>query len=206
MASMALGYGLGCRLRNAVRAYACAMLIALAAVTPAVAATPKLLILGNSLTAGFGLPLEDGFQAQMRAALEGAQAADGAVRGRRGVRATPRRAVSRGSTGCWPTRRMRRLLNWGRMTGCAASTRRQMEANLTAILDTLASRHIPVLLVRHVHDPELRPAIRRRLQGRVPPRLGKRPGVLFDPFFLADVATVTGLEPAGRAAPERGGE
>ena len=34
-------------------------------------------------------------------------------------------------------------------------------------------------------------------------RLGTRPGVIYDPFFLADVATVHRAQPAGRPAPQR---
>ena len=61
------------------------MLLALVAVTPAFAAPPKLLVLGDSLTAGYGLPQADGFQAQMQAALKArgrtVQFIDGAVSG-----------------------------------------------------------------------------------------------------------------------------
>ena len=47
------------------------------------------------------------------------------------------------------------------MTGCAASIPKDMEANLTAILDTLAARHIPVLLTGMYAPPNLGPDYER---------------------------------------------
>ncbi len=166
------------------------MLIALAAVTPAVAATPKLLILGDSLTAGFGLPLEDGFQAQMRAALKArgrtVQFVDGAVSGD-----TTAGGLARLD---WvlADKADAAIVELGANDGLRGLDPRQMEANLTAILDTLASRHIPVLLCGMYAIPNFGPQYADAFKA-VFTRLGKRPGVLFDPFFLQDVATVTAL-------------
>jgi acyl-CoA thioesterase-1 len=67
------------------------------------------------------------------------------------------------------------------------------EANLTAILDTLAARRIPVLLSGMYAMPNLGPDYSAAFRA-VFDRLGKRPGVLvYDPFFLEGVATIPAL-------------
>ena len=72
-------------------------------------------------------------------------------------------------------------------TGCAGIDPQMMQANLTAILDTLAARHIPVLLTGMYAPPNLGPDYEAAFSA-VFERLGQRPGVLFDPFFLEGVA------------------
>ena len=54
------------------------------------------------------------------------------------------------------------------MTGCAGSVRSKMEANLTAILDTLAAKHIPVLLSGMLAPPNLGRSIGTRSVGCLP--------------------------------------
>jgi acyl-CoA thioesterase-1 len=66
------------------------------------------------------------------------------------------------------------------------------EKNLTAILDRLAALHVPVLLSGMYAMPNLGPDYAAEFRA-VFDRLGKRPGVLFDPFFLEDVAAVPSL-------------
>ena len=63
----------------------------------------------------------------------------------------------------------------------------QMEANLAAILDTLAAKHIPVLLTGMYAPPNLGADYGQAFKA-VFDRLGARKGVLFDPFFLEGVA------------------
>ena len=99
---------------------------------------------------------------------------------------------------------MPRSSSWAPMTGCAASIRRRPRQNLTAILDKLAARHIPVLLTGMYAPPNLGADYDAAFRA-VFDRLGKRPGVLYDPFFLQDVATDPGAEPGGRDASQRGG-
>jgi acyl-CoA thioesterase-1 len=67
-----------------------------------------------------------------------------------------------------------------------------MRANLSAILDKLAARHIPVLLTGMYAPPNLGPTYEREFRA-VFDALGKRPGVIYDPFFLAGVAEVPSL-------------
>ena len=62
-----------------------------------------------------------------------------------------------------------------------------MEANLEAILDTLAARHIPVLLTGMYAPPNFGPEYGRDFRA-VFDRLGRRAGILYDPFFLQGIA------------------
>ena len=70
---------------------------------------------------------------------------------------------------------------------------REIDARTHAdLLDKLAARHIPVLLTGMYAMPNLGPDYARAF-GAVFERLGKRPGVLYDPFFLDGVAEVPAL-------------
>jgi acyl-CoA thioesterase-1 len=75
-----------------------------------------------------------------------------------------------------------------------------MEANLTAILDTLAARKLPVLLSGMLAPPNFGPEYGDAYKA-VFTRLGKRPGVLFDPFFLQGIAGDPALNQADRIHP-----
>jgi acyl-CoA thioesterase-1 len=63
----------------------------------------------------------------------------------------------------------------------------QMQANLSAILDTLAAHHVPTLLTGMQAPPNLGAAYGAQFRA-VFAALSHRPGVIFDPFFLAGVA------------------
>ncbi len=70
-----------------------------------------------------------------------------------------------------------------------------METNLSAILDALAARHIPVLLSGMYAPPNLGSEYGRAFRA-VFDRLSRRPGILYDPFFLEGVARRCAAEPA----------
>ena len=76
----------------------------------------------------------------------------------------------------------------------------QMEHNLDAILDRLQARHIPVLLSGMVAPPNMGQAYARAFQAAFD-RLGKRPGLIYDPFFLQGVATHDDLVQADHIHP-----
>ena len=78
------------------------------------------------------------------------------------------------------------------------------EKNLGAILDQLAARHIPVLLTGMYAMPNLGPDYAAAFRA-VFDRLGTRPGVLYDPFFLDGVATVPELNQPDRLHPNAEG-
>jgi acyl-CoA thioesterase-1 len=164
------------------------------AVPMSLAAAPlRLLVLGDSLSAGYGLAHDDGFESQLRAALKAkghdVSIIDGAVSGdtSAGGRARLDWALGDGADAA--------IVELGANDGLRGVDPADMEANLTAILDTLAAKHIPVLVTGMYAPPNLGPDYAKAYRA-VFDRLGKRPGVLYDPFFLDGVATIPDLNQA----------
>ncbi len=158
--------------------------LGLLCMTQAHAAT-KLLIFGDSLVAGYGLPQADGFQARLGEALKAdgidVVLLDGGVSGdtSTGGRARLDWALADKPDAVF--------LELGANDGLRGTDPAIMEANLSAILDTLAAAHLPVLLTGMEAPPNLGAAYAAQFRA-VFARLGKRPGVIFDPFFLAGIA------------------
>jgi acyl-CoA thioesterase-1 len=154
------------------------------------AAPLRLLVLGDSLSAGYGLPHDEGFEAQLQAALrakgQDVQIIDGAVSGdtTAGGRARLDWVLAGGADAA--------IVELGANDGLRGLDPAEMQANLSAILDTLAAKRIPVLLSGMYAPPNLGPDYGRAFRA-VFDRLGRRPGVIYDPFFLAGVATVPSL-------------
>lgn len=153
----------------------------------------RLLVLGDSLSAGYGLPRPDGFEAQLAAALAAkgheVRIVDGAVSGdtTAGGRARLDWALGDGADAA--------IVELGANDGLRGLDPAEMERNLTAILDTLAARRIPVLLTGMYAPPNLGQEYGRAYRA-VFDRLGARPGVIYDPFFLEGVAAQPGLNQA----------
>jgi acyl-CoA thioesterase I len=162
----------------------------LTVVSPSLAAPPKLLVLGDSLTAGYGLAHADGFEAQLQDALKAhghvVAMVDGAVSGdtTSGGRARLDWALGDGADAA--------IVELGANDGLRGVDPADTEKNLRAILDKLAARHIPVLLTGMYAMPNLGQDYAAEFRA-VFDRLGTRPGVLYDPFFLTDIATVPSL-------------
>ncbi len=165
---------------------------------PAQARTTRILVLGDSLTAGYGLSQPEGFQAVMQAALRS-----------RGLDVTLVDAAVSGDT----TAGGRARLDWALGDGVDAAlvelgandalrgtSPANMEANLAAILDTLTARKLPVLLSGMLAPPNLGAEYGDAYKA-VFTRLGKRPGVLFDPFFLQGIAGDPALNQGDRIHP-----
>ncbi len=154
-------------------------------VSPASAAAPRLLVLGDSLTAGHELAHEDGFQVQLARALAAAghpvRVIDGSVSGDTTADGLARLdwALSDGADAA--------IVELGANDGLRGIDPQVMQANLTKILDTLAKRHIPVLLEGMYAPPNMGPAYEKAYNA-VFQHLSQRPGVLFDPFVLEGVA------------------
>jgi acyl-CoA thioesterase-1 len=168
----------------------------------AFAAPPRLLILGDSLTAGFGLPHEDGFQARLDAALKA-----------RGVPATIIDGAVSGDTSAGGLARLdwvlgdgadAAIVELGANDGLRGLDPKEMERNLTAILDRLAAKHVNVLLTGMYPPPNFGPDYTREYRA-VFDRLSKRPGLIYDPFFLDGVATVAALNQADGLHPSAEG-
>ncbi len=166
------------------------------------ARTVRLLILGDSLTAGYGLAAADGFQARMTAALRArghdVTLVDGAVSGdtSAGGRSRLDWAIGDGVDAAF--------LELGANDGLRGLDPAGMEASLAGILDGLAARHIPVLLTGMEAPPNLGAAYGAAFRA-VFERLGRRPGVLFDPFFLEGVAGDAALNQADFIHPNPAG-
>ncbi|CAH2599588.1 Arylesterase precursor [Rhodovastum atsumiense] len=149
------------------------------------ARTLRLLVLGDSLGAGYGLARAEGFQAQLAAALQARGHAvtilDGAVSGdtTAGGRARLDWALADGADAA--------LVELGGNDGLRGIDPSATEANLTAILDTLAAKRIPVLLCGMLAPPNLGPEYGQAFHATFE-RLGARKEVIYDPFFLQGVA------------------
>ncbi len=166
------------------------------------AAPVRLLVLGDSLTAGYGLPHEDGFQAQLARALaaqgKDVKIIDAAVSGdtSAGGRARLDWALGDGADAA--------IVELGANDMLRGLDPGQMEANLSAILDTLAAKHIPVLLTGMYALPNLGADYDAAYKAAFA-KLGARPGVIFDPFFLEGVAEVPSLVQADGLHPNAAG-
>lgn len=151
---------------------------------------PRLLILGDSLATGYGLPAEEGFERQLAAALAHAghpvTIVDAAVSGdtTAGGRARLDWALGDGADAA--------LVELGGNDALRGLEPRDTYANLAAILDALAARHIPTLLCGMLAPPNMGEAYAAEFRA-VFENLGKRPGLLYDPFFLAGVAAMPTL-------------
>jgi acyl-CoA thioesterase-1 len=194
---MGEGYGSRIGRRKAAKLILCGLFI-LGTVVPARAAPIRLLVLGDSLTAGYGLAHEEAFQAQLAAALHarGHDVAllDAAVSGdtTAGGRARLDWALADGADIA--------LVELGGNDGLRGLDPAATEANLAAILDTLAARHIPVLLSGMRAPPNLGPDYIAAFDAAFA-HLAQRPGLLFDPFFLDGVAGDPALNQADRIHP-----
>jgi acyl-CoA thioesterase I len=181
MASIGRLYWDGVRWRKGCRV-AIALTLAIAGLaSPIHAAPPRLLVLGDSLTAGYGLRHDDGFEVQLQQALKArghdVSIIDGAVSGdtSAGGRARLEWTLADGADAA--------IVELGANDGLRGLDPKDMQTNLTAILDTLAAKHIPVLLTGMYAPPNLGPDYEKAFRS-VFDKLGKLPGVLYDPFFM----------------------
>ena len=201
MASMNRRYGPPCAWRKAAIVLCCVLFIN--ALAPAAqSATLRLLVLGDSLTAGYGLPRAEGFQGQLAAALKArgidVVLLDGAVSGdtTAGGRARLDWAMGDGADAA--------LVVLGGNDGLRALDPRGTEANLSAILDALAAKRIKVLLSGMLAPPNFGADYVAAFAG-VFTRLGARPGLLYDPFFLDGIAGDRTLNQADGIHPNQEG-
>lgn len=198
MVSMDRAYGPRTAMRKAA---ALAVLLCLLA-SSAGAAPLRLLILGDSLTAGYGLPASEGFQAKLTAALAA-----------QGVQVTLVDAAVSGDTTAGGLARLdwaleggadAALVELGANDGLRGLDVHEMEFNLNAILDKLAARRMPVLLSGMYAPPNMGRDYDDTFKN-VFDRLGRRPGVIFDPFFLKGIAGDPALNQADGIHPNAEG-
>ena len=179
-------------------AFCCGMVVSSAAAAPL-----QLLILGDSLTAGYGLPVSEGFQAQLAAALhakgENVALIDGAVSGDTSTDAAARLdwVLAGGPVDA-------AIVELGGNDGLRGLDPALMQKNLSYILDVLTARHIPVLLTGMIAPPSFGADYGKRFQA-VFTTVSHHPGIIYDPFFLAGLPGHPDLVQADGSHPNAAG-
>jgi len=149
---------------------------------PASAAPLRLLIFGDSLTSGYGLPASDGFQAKLAAALhangENVVLVDGAVSGDTSADAAARLdwVLAGGPVDA-------AFIEIGGNDGLRGLDPALMQRNITYILDQFTAMHIPVLLSGIIAPPSFGADYGKRYNAAFT-ALSHHPGIIYDPFFL----------------------
>ena len=162
------------------------LIIGLAAPESAAAAEPcRVAVLGDSLTSGYGLDLEEAFPARLEAALRGAgldcEVVDAGLTGDTSAGARARLD--------WllADRPSHVIVELGGNDALRALPPEQMAENLDAILTRLGEAGIEALLAGMYAPPNLGPEYTEAFAA-VFPRLAREHGVPLYPFFLEGVA------------------
>jgi acyl-CoA thioesterase I len=199
----ARSYGAGQHLSQIARAALCSALLAAASASFVRAETPvKIVALGDSLTAGLGLPEHEGFVPRLQAALAA-----------RGVSAEITNAGVSGDTASDGLAR----LDWSVPPGTDAVIV-ELGANdmlrgidpqvtrraLATIVQRLQARHITILLCGMLAAPNLGADYRKAFD-RIYPALAEEYGVPLYPFFLAGVASDPRLNQSDGLHPNEAG-
>lgn len=162
----------------------------------------KLLALGDSLTAGYGLPSDESFGARLQAALKA-----------EGLNVNVINAGVSGDTSAGGLARLDWLLadkpdyaivELGANDGLRALDPQVTYDNLDAVLTRLNQRGIPVLFAGMYAPPNLGRDYGAQFNA-VFPRLAEKHGVLFYPFFLDGVAADAALSQADGLHPNEKG-
>ncbi|MXY38549.1 MAG: arylesterase [Rhodospirillaceae bacterium] len=175
--------------RALLRALALALLCGLFAPAPAQAAERTLLVLGDSLGAGFGLPAEEGFVPRLEAALRSRghdiRVANGSISGDTTAGGRARLGWALSSKPDFV------IVALGGNDGLRGLDPAETRTNLAAILARLKERNIPVLLAGMKAPRNLGPEYEAAFNSAWP-ALARRYGAVLYPFFLDGVA----LDPA----------
>ncbi|MFP6696296.1 MAG: arylesterase [Alphaproteobacteria bacterium] len=158
--------------------------------------------LGDSLTAGYGLPAADGFVAQLQAALS-----------KRGHQVLVRNGSVSGDTTSGGRARLAWtlsgrvdlvILELGANDGLRSVDPAVTRANLDAMLAALNQARIPVLLAGMLAPPNLGPEYGKAFNA-IYPELARRHGITLYPFFLDGVAAKPGLNQHDGLHPNKAG-
>ena len=187
---------------------ACGLAVPLFSASNATAAEARLLMLGDSITAAYGLAPEEGLPAQLQRALrEDGVAADVLDGGVSGDTAAGGLARLDWMLADRPTHAVVALGGNDALRGIEPAA---TEAALAAILERLAAENIPVLLAGMKAPRNLGEAYVEAFDGLYP-RLAARYEVVFFPFLLDGVAgdpmlnQPDGIHPNARGAAEIAG-
>jgi acyl-CoA thioesterase-1 len=178
-------------------------LLPVLAATPAAAREIRVMMLGDSITAAYGLARNQGLPARLEAALR--------ERGRQV------RVIDAGVSGD-TTAGGRARLAWaladrpdavivalGGNDGLRGIEPRASAANLTAILDALKARNLPVMLAGMLAPPNLGAEYGREFAGTFTRLAEQRPEVVFYPFLLDGVAGDPAMNQPDRIHPNEAG-
>lgn len=178
-----MGYVALGRIVNAAAAFACVILLASAPVSAA--ESLRVLVLGDSLTAGYGLDAKDAFPVRLEAAIK-AQGRDVTVlnAGVSGDTSAGGRARVGWALADKPHAV---ILELGANDGLRGLDPKATFDNLDAIIAKLRAAGLPVLLTGMLAPPNLGRDYADEYNA-VFPRLAEKHDVLFYPFFLAGVA------------------
>ena len=171
----------------ATAALALIVIVGIGGMRPAAAEPIKLLVLGDSLAAGYGLtnPGRDSFTAQLQRALKA-----------RGIDATVINAGISGNTSkvaldrlAWvlASKPQYAIVELGGNDGLRGVDPAATKRNLDGIITRLKARGIKVLLAGMLAPRNLGPDYGKAFDAAYP-ALAKKHGVVFMPFFLKDVA------------------
>jgi acyl-CoA thioesterase-1 len=166
------------------------------------AAACRLAVLGDSLTAAYGLPLEDGFPARLEAALR-ARGHDCVIidAGVSGDTSAGGRARLDWVLADRPTHL---LVELGANDALRALPPEQLEANLDAIVTTARGQGVSVMIAGMLAPPNLGDAYGEAF-ALAYRRVAERHGVPLYPFFLDGVAAVPELNQADGIHPNAQG-
>jgi acyl-CoA thioesterase-1 len=173
--------------------------LALGLAGPAVARTVRITMLGDSITAGFGLARGEAPPAQIERLLRGAgrdvRILDAGVSGdtTAGGRARLDWTLADGPDGM--------IVALGGNDGLRGIEPRVTRANLADILDRLAARRIPALLAGMLAPPNLGAEYGREFAAVFADLAAERPGLLIYPFLLEGVAADPTLNQPDRIHP-----
>ena len=200
------GYGLARWFVNASLGVAC-LFMGLALAPPLRAAeTIRLLVLGDSLTAGFGLPKVDAFPEQLERALR-ADGVDvivinGGVSGDTSASGLARLDWALGSKANKGADAV--IVELGANDGLRGFDPQVTSKNLDAILSKIKKQGLPVLLAGMRAPPNMGREYAESFDG-IYPELATEHGVLLYPFFLEGVAARLELNQADGIHPNAAG-
>lgn len=161
----------------------------------------RILAFGDSLFAGLGVGMENSYPAQLEAALRAdginAKIVNAGVSGDTSAAGRQRLAFTLDAQKPAPDLV---LLELGANDMLRALSPAETRANLTAMLDELARRKIPVLLMGMRAPPNYGPEFQREFDA-IYADLGKRPGVTLVPFWLETIYQRPELFQADRLHP-----
>lgn len=163
----------------------------------------RLLMLGDSITAAYGLARGEGLPARIEALLRerghNVRIIDAGVSGdtTAGGRARLEWALADRPHGV--------IVALGGNDGLRGLTPAQMRANLTAILDALARRNLPTLLAGMHAPPNLGADYGREFRAVFEDLARERPDIVFYPFLLEGVAGDAALNQPDRIHPTAAG-